>query len=83
MQAPPTVSDRIRASLEKASKEGNAVTKFILGRSEMECLKEWCRMDEYSIIDEACDTFTFMGVTIEPVGARAYFAYEVVELAVV
>ncbi len=83
MKALLTVSDRIKATLEKVAKEDYAVTKFILGRSEIECLKEWCRMDEFYVIDEACDTFTFMGVTIEPVEARSYFAYELVELALV
>lgn len=62
--------------------QGNAVTKFVLGRSEIDCLREWCRVDELEILDAACDTFTFMGVTIEPVEARSYFAYELVELAV-
>lgn len=83
MKAPLTVYDRIQDRLNKSQMEGTSVVKFLLGRTEIDCLKEWCLADEFYVLDEACDTFTFRGVTIEPVDFDSYFAYELVELALV
>jgi len=83
MQAPLTVFDRIQARLEKSEGEGTTVVKFILGKSEIDCLKEWCRADEIEVLDEASGAFTFRGISIEPVNFYSYFAYEMLELALV
>jgi hypothetical protein len=83
MQAPLTVFDRIQARLEKSETEGTSVVKFLLGKSEIDCLKEWCRADEIEEIEGSSGGFLFRGVAIEPVNFYSYFAYELLELALV
>lgn len=79
MKAPLIVSERILSTLAKAQSEGNAVNRFFLGKSEIDCLIEWA---SDATLSEFESQGTFMGIQIYPINKPSYFAYELVELAV-